>query len=109
MVEISQQRVSICLCFLLFFSQIVDIFYVCVIIECNFNTFLSKNHFFSRKLDLWHFVTYPSLLKFEAEWKIIELLGIILGAGDLINRDSKAEISPQPSIGLDRAFITRPK
>lgn len=36
----------------------------------------------------------------------MERLGIIPGAGDSINRDSEAEITPQPSIGLAGAFIT---
>ena len=37
----------------------------------------------------------------------MERLEIIPGAGDSINRDSEAEISPRPSIGLARAFITQ--
>ena len=38
-----------------------------------------------------------------------ERLEILPGAGDSIKRDSEATISPLPSIGLARAFITRPK
>ena len=39
----------------------------------------------------------------------VEYLEILLGVGDSIKRDSEATISPLPSIGLARAFITRPK
>lgn len=40
----------------------------------------------------------------------MDRLEIIPGVEDIINRDSKAEIPPQPSLGLVAgAFITRPE